>query len=182
MATDERGSPRPQGASGLVGLRLAALALVAGGAVLIFSALGISRGGGYQLIGPATVPLAVAIGLCGLAAVFVLRCTVWADADLLSQASKEETVTHWPTVGLMALALVAYALALDGVRLGPVDLPGVGYVIATGIFLPVTARVLGSRSPVRDLVVGFGVGVVVYIGFTEFLGVRLPAGILDLVL
>jgi putative tricarboxylic transport membrane protein len=63
-----------------------------------------------------------------------------------------------------------------------VALDGLGYVVATALFLPVTAWILGSRSPIRDLVVGVGLAVAVYIGFTEFLGVRLPAGILGLVL
>jgi putative tricarboxylic transport membrane protein len=81
-------------------------------------------------------------------------------------------------MGLTAAALVAYALALDGFELGPVDVPGLGYIVATALFIPLTARTLGSRSPVRDVIAGVGIGIVVYFGFTEFLGVRLPAGIL----
>jgi putative tricarboxylic transport membrane protein len=52
--------------------------------------------------------------------------------------------------------------------------------VATGLFLPVTARILGSQLPIRDVVAGFGIGLIVYFAFTEFLGVRLPAGILGL--
>ena len=62
------------------------------------------------------------------------------------------------------------------------EVPGLGYVLATGLFLPATARILGSRSPIRDTVAGFAIAIVIYIGFTQFLGVRLPAGILDLAL
>jgi putative tricarboxylic transport membrane protein len=167
---------------GLLGPRIAGVALLALGAVLIVSALGITRGGGYQLIGPATVPLVVAIVLLVLAAAFTLRTTVWTDTDLAERAAEEERACHWITVGLIGLVLVGYALALDGFRLGPIDLPGLGYVIATGLFLPLAARILGSRSPIRDIVAGFGIGIVVYIGFTQFLGVRLPAGILGLIL
>lgn len=163
---------------GLLGPRVAAVALLALGALLIISALGIARGGGYQLVGPATVPLVVAVGLFVLAALFVLRTTVWTDIDLAARAAHEERACHWGTVGLGGIALVAYALALDGFTLGPVDVPGLGYVVATGLFLPLTARILGSRSPIRDLLAGFGIGIVVYVGFTQFLGVRLPAGIL----
>ncbi|MGH2402620.1 MAG: tripartite tricarboxylate transporter TctB family protein, partial [Candidatus Limnocylindria bacterium] len=107
-----------------------------------------------------------------LAALFALRTTLFPDADLAERAADEERATHWPTVGLVALALVVYALALGAL----------GYVVATGLFLPVTAWILGSRSPIRDIVVGVGLAVVIFIGFTEFLGVRLPAGILGLVL
>jgi putative tricarboxylic transport membrane protein len=180
MTTDEHEPSRHTSvAGGLLGPRLTAAALLALGAVLIISALGITRGGGYQLIGPATVPLAVAIGLFALAVVFALRTTIWPDADLAARADDEERATHWSTVGLVALALVGYALALDGFAIGGIEMPGLGYVVATGLVLPLTARILGSRSPVRDVVIGLAIAIVVYIGFTQFLGVRLPAGILE---
>ncbi len=177
MTAEERGRP-PAPRSGLLGPRLVAAALLALAALLIVSALGIARGGGYQLVGPATIPLAVAVTLLVLSAIFALRTTLLPDADLAAQASEEEQHTHWPTVGLTALALVGYALALDGFAIGSIDVPGLGYVVATGLFLPITARIMGSRSPVRDLLAGLGIGVVIYFGFTEFLGVRLPAGLL----
>ncbi len=177
MTTEER-QPRPAPAGGLFGPRLVAIALLALAAVLIISAFGIAAGGGYSVIGPATIPLVVAIVLLILAAIFALRTTILPDSDLAVAAADEEAATHWPTVGLIAIALVAYALALDGFTLGTLEMPGLGYIIATGLFLPVVARILGSRSPVRDVTVGFAIAIVVYISFTEFLGVRLPAGLL----
>jgi putative tricarboxylic transport membrane protein len=180
VTTDERGSAGR--AHRLLGPRIVAAALLALAALLTVSALGISRGGGYQLIGPATVPLIVAVGLFALAAVFALRTTAWPDSDLAQRAADEEAAAHWPTVGLAAAALVGYALALDGFELGPVEVPGLGYIVATALFLPITARILGSRSPLRDVVAGIVIGLVVYFGFTEILGVRLPAGILGPVL
>ncbi|MDQ3937195.1 MAG: tripartite tricarboxylate transporter TctB family protein, partial [Chloroflexota bacterium] len=68
----------------------------------------------------------------------------------------------------------------NGFRLGPIAVPGLGYIIATGLFVPAAARVLGSRQLLRDLIVGFAIATVVYVGFTRYLGVRLPAGPLDL--
>jgi putative tricarboxylic transport membrane protein len=41
--------------------------------------------------------------------------------------------------------------------------------------------VLGSRHLLRDVIVGVGVAVVVYLSFTRFLGVRLPPGVLELI-
>ncbi len=177
MTTEERGPTGARGGS-LLGPRIVAGALLALAVILIVSAIGIARGGGYSVIGPATIPFVVAIGLLVLGAIFALRTTVLPDTDLAGLAAEEERATHWPTVGLTALALVGYSLALDGFVLGPLDVPGLGYIVATGLFLPVTARILGSRSPIRDVIVGLGVGIVIYFGFTEFLGVRLPAGIL----
>jgi len=180
MATERRG-PSVGGGS-LLGPRLVAVALLALAALLIVSALGIARGGGFSVISPGTIPLIVAIGLGVLGAAFAVRTTAFPDEDLETRAAEEQRATHWPTVGLSGIALVGYALALDGFAIGPVHVPGLGYIVATGVFLPLTARILGSRSPIRDFAVGFGIAVMVYVGFTEFLGVRLPAGILGPVL
>jgi len=180
MAGDDRGQSAEEGS--LLGPRLVAVALLALAALLIVSALGIARGGGFSVIPPGTVPLIVAVGLGALGAVFAVRTTILPDADLGGRAAEEEGATHWPNVGLTGVALVGYALALDGVAIGPVEVPGLGYIAATGIFLPLTARILGSRSPIRDVIAGIGIAIVVYIGFTQFLGVRLPAGILGPVL
>ncbi len=181
MTTEER-EPRATPAGGLFGPRLAATALLVLAAVLIMSAFGIAAGGGYSVIGPATIPLVVAIVLLALAAIFALRTTILPDTDLAASAADEERATHWPTIGLVAITLIGYALALDGFSMGPLVVPGLGYVVATGIFLPLASRILGSGSPIRDVTVGFTIAIVVYIGFTQFLGVRLPAGLLGLLL
>ena len=180
MTTEDRAPRKAQG--DFLGPRLVAGALLALAALLIVSAFGIARGGGYSVIGPATIPLVVAIGLLVLSAIFALRTTVLPDIDLAERAANEDVVTHWRTVGLTAAALIGYALALDGFELGPIEVPGVGYIVATALFLPLTARILGSRSPIRDVMAGFVVSLVVYFGFTQFLGVRLPAGILGALL
>jgi putative tricarboxylic transport membrane protein len=183
MTAEGREPERPPAPGpGLLGPRIAAAVLVAVGALLVVSAFGIARGGGYTVIGPATVPLVVAIGLAVLGALFVLRTTVRPDHELAERAADEERVTHWPTAGLAAVALVLYALALDGVEVAGIEIPGLGYVVATAIFLPITARILGSRALLRDAIAGLVLALVVYFGFTEFLGIRLPAGLLGPVL
>jgi putative tricarboxylic transport membrane protein len=175
----ERG-PRDAGV-GVLGPRLVAGVLIGLALVLIVSALGIQRGAGYSVVGPQTVPLAVAIGLLAVGGVFGLRTTVRPDADLAAAALEEERVTHWPSVLLTAGALLVYAMALDGIRLGDLKVPGLGFLVATAVFLPVVARILGSRSPLRDLIIGIVLASVLYVAFTEYLGVRLPPGLLSLV-
>ena len=178
MTTEHRGSKTAT--RSLFGPRIVAGVLLALGVLLIVSALGVARGGGYSVVGPATFPLAIAIGLLVLGAIFAVRTTILPDDDLAESTAEEETATHWPTAGLALVMLVIYGLALDGFTLGPVNVPGLGYVVATGIFLPATARVLGSRSLIRDLIIGFAVAIVLYVGFTEYLGVRLPPGFVGL--
>jgi putative tricarboxylic transport membrane protein len=99
---------------------------------------------------------------------FVARTTIWPDRLLIEKAREEEATTHWPTPMMLGGALIVYAFLLTWV----------GYIIATAVFLPVSARILGSRNTGRDVAVGVVLGTVLYFSFTQFLGVRLPAGLL----
>jgi putative tricarboxylic transport membrane protein len=162
-----------------VGPRIVAGVIIALGAILLVQAFDIAQTGGYRVIGPETFALLVAAGILVVGVIALLRATVIPDLDLGRRAAEQEAVTHWPTIGVVAGLLVIYAVALDGADIGPIELPGLGYIVATALFLPIAARVLGSRHVVRDLVIGIVLAVVVFFGFTEFLGVRLPAGILE---
>jgi putative tricarboxylic transport membrane protein len=161
------------------GPRIVAGVLIVLGAILFVQALGIAQTGGYRVIGPETFALVVAAGILVLGIVAAVRSTILPDVDLARRAAEQDASTHWPTIGLVACLLLLYAVALDGAEIGPIEVPGLGYIVATAVFLPVAARVLGSRHAVRDLAIGIAVALVVYFGFTEFLGVRLPAGILE---
>lgn len=167
---------------GLVGPRIVAGVLLVGAAFLITQALDVQRGGGYSVVGPGTIPLVATIGLFVLAALFALRTTVFPDTDFAREAAEEERACYWPTIGIVGALLILYAVALNGVRLGSVVVPGLGYIVATALFLPAGAWALGSRSLLRDGLIAVVLAVVVYFGFTEFLGVRLPTGVLDIVL
>jgi putative tricarboxylic transport membrane protein len=157
---------------GLLEARLAAGAITGLGLLAIVGATQVGSGAGYVAVSPAVMPAVVGGGLVALGTVLLLRATVRPDLDLARHITAEAAVTDWRTTSLTLAALVGYAFTL-GV---------LGYVLATTWFIPVVGRILGSRRPVRDLVVGVVLGIVVYIGFTQFLGVRLPAGLLDPIL
>jgi putative tricarboxylic transport membrane protein len=158
------------------GPRWVALAFLALGLVVLYATFQIRQGGGYSAVGPRAFPLAVAIGLLVLSIIFLLRTTLFPDRDLAEQAAAEEAATHWSTVGLLALALVLYVFALRPL----------GYVVATALFFPVGAWILRGKlvvsAIVRDLVIGLLLALLIYVSFTRFLGVRLPAGVLDFIL
>jgi putative tricarboxylic transport membrane protein len=173
MTDDRRTAGRPANdRPSFTGPRLVGAGLLAVGLIVLIQTLEIAGARGYSPVGPTFVPTIVAIGLIALAAIFLLRTTVRPDVDLGRRAAGEERQTHWPTVGLIGGVLIVYAFAL-----GPL-----GYPLATTAFLPAAARVLGSRSTLRDLVIGLALGFVVWFSFTQLLGVRLPAGPLDPVL
>jgi putative tricarboxylic transport membrane protein len=110
-----------------------------------------------------------AVGLFLFGLLFLSRTTpLWPDTDLAEEAAAEEAATHWITVALIVVALLVY----------PFLLAPLGYTVATALFFPVVSRMMGSRRIVRDVLVGIGLGVVIYVTFTQFLGVRLPAGLL----
>jgi putative tricarboxylic transport membrane protein len=166
MASDDR--PLDTAPRSYAGLRIVAVALLALGLLVLYQTFQISQGGGYSAVGPRFFPLIVAVGLIALSIIFLLRATVLPDVGLAQQAAAEQAATHWPTVGLTALALVVYAFALGLL----------GYIVATALFFPAVARILGSRRPARDLLIGIALGTVVFVVFTRLLGVRLPGGVL----
>lgn len=156
----------------LLGVRVFGLVLLLLGGVVLYGTLQLTRTSGYSVIGPAAVPMVIALGLIALSVLFIIRTTFIGDPDLFEHVRTEEAATHWPTVLTQMVLLVAYVFSL-GI---------LGYIIATSLFIPVGARLLGSRKPARDVAVGVGLALVVYFSFTELLGLRLPAGLLEPVL
>ena len=102
-----------------------------------------------------------------LAVLFLARTLVRPDIELAERAAREQRSTDWAPPALVVAALLAYALLMEPL----------GYVVATTLFFPVVARILGSRAPVRDVIVGLVLGAVLYVAFTQFLGIDLPAGL-----
>ena len=157
---------------GLLEARLAAAVVIVLGLLALYGAAQVGAGAGYVAVSPSVMPAVVGVGLVVLGILLLLRATIRPDLDLARHVTAEATVTDWRTTLLTIAALVLYAFTL-----GPL-----GYVLATTWFIPTVGRILGSRHPGRDLVLAIVLGIVVYIGFTQFLGVRLPAGLLDPIL
>ncbi|MBA2690909.1 MAG: tripartite tricarboxylate transporter TctB family protein [Rubrobacter sp.] len=165
----ERGSSGGDSRRGVFGLRFAAGVVLLFAVVVFIQAVRIGAEGGFGPEGSGFFPLIVTAGLLFFAALFVLQITLRPDTALLEHAAEEAEDTNWRTVGLAIVCLLVYAFLLAPL----------GYVIATTIFFPVVARVFGSRRWVRDIVIGLAASLVLFVGFTQFLGVRLPAGILE---
>jgi putative tricarboxylic transport membrane protein len=149
------------------GPRLAGAFLLAGSVAILIGVTSISGRGGYGTSGPRFVPLIVAIGLIALSALYLARTFIRPDVALARRSAEEDAVTHWATPGLIMAALLAYAFLLEPI----------GYPLATAGVFVVIARLLGSRSIVRDVLVGLVLGFGLYTAFTQYLGVSLPAGL-----
>ena len=146
-----------------------AAVLIAAGLFLLTNAFDIQPPRGFSVVDPNVFPIFVSLGILGLGIIMLLRTTLVPDWDLAHTTSEEGLATHWVTVWLVGGTLVIYAFALNPA----------GYIIATTIFFPVCARWMGSTRPLRDIAVGLVVSVVVFLFFTEVLGIRLPAGPLE---
>jgi putative tricarboxylic transport membrane protein len=146
------------------------LALLAFALYLVYDATQIRQGGGFTIVGPSVFPLFAAGTLVLLAVLFLLRATVWPDAELAAHGRNEAAATHWPTVGAVVGLLVAYPFAMSTL----------GYLLATTLFVPAGSAILGSKRLGRDLAVGLALALLIYFGFTRLLGVRLPSGILPI--
>ena len=126
------------------------------------------RGEGFAPEGPRIFPLILTIAWTALSVAYLAQ---QARAMLRARGSlpAERFDNRLELVVLVAL-MVGYAYVLVPL----------GYVVTTSIFFVAAARAMGSRLLVRDIVVGIGLSLGVYLLFTGALGVSLPPGVLPL--
>lgn len=161
--------PKPASSDrALLGPRIAALIVISLGGIILTQVSQIGTGAGFIVIGPRIFPLVVGIGFLILGLLFLLRTTLIPDNDLIAEVAAESATTDWSTTALTLLSLVAYASLLHPL----------GYALATAVFFPVVARILGSSHSGRNVLIGLVLGLAIYLIFTRLLGVRLPAGLL----
>jgi hypothetical protein len=125
-------------------VRIVGAVLLALGVIALIATFNISSARfGWSISGPRFAPLVASVALIVLSLLFLLR-TVWRpDEDLAEHAAAEMADTHWPTPGLLLALLVGYVLLLGAL----------GYALATTVFVWLTAWLLGSDKPVRDVIV-----------------------------
>jgi putative tricarboxylic transport membrane protein len=154
-----------------VGELLLALGAVAFGLLIIWQTTAIRVAPIYATVGPRTIPFIVGAGLVltGLwLAVEALtgRTTVGTSE---SEDADPTLPTDWRTVGLLALALLAYLVLIERA----------GFIIASTVLFVIAAFAMGSRRLVRDIAIGIIMATILYLVFSRGLGLALPAGILE---
>jgi putative tricarboxylic transport membrane protein len=146
---------------------VAGAVMVAVGVLLLTQVFAI-KADGFDPQGPRFFPLVVLTLLTGLSVVYLLQqvLAIVRGSGLLPA----EPFTHMPAAAALVGLLVGYAFVLAPL----------GYVITTSLFFVGAARTMGSRHLSRDIAVGVGLSLLVYLSFTQALGVSLPAGVLPL--
>lgn len=174
---DERpeGTVPAAGPSGRpLGPRIAAAALLLAGVGLLVRAIQDAVEFGVTVDGPRLAPLIVTGGWVVLAVAYTIQ--TWTAKEAAAERGERPPRASWFVPAGLLAALVGYALVLEYTV--------VGYVPATAVFFVVAARLLSTR-PVREVIlrdaaVALGLSLVIYLAFTRFLDIQLPAGVLPI--
>lgn len=143
------------------------------GLYTVIDASTLEQGFSDDYLGPKAFPYVIGSALVLLAALLAVAA---ARGDVPESEEGEDVDlaqgTDWPTVA-----------KLVGVFLSNIVLIGLlGWAITGAILFAGCSAVLGSRTYVRDVVIGAVLSVGTWYGFYVALGVPIPAGILDGVL
>ena len=148
------------------------LALSAGvlalGAFSLVTALRLPSTGGYSGIGPNAIPIAVAGCLAALGIWLLVEALAGGWRARMSDDPHErgEHAFHAPAFGWVTAGLFAQMALIHTA----------GFVLAAAALFACVARGFGSLRPLRDGVIGLGLGLAVFLFFVKFLNVGLPAG------
>jgi putative tricarboxylic transport membrane protein len=151
-----------------------ALLLGAAGLLVVLDAAGLQAPYSQSdPVGPRTMPYAIGT--------LLLVCAVALAVNVLrgghGQAEEGEDIdltapTEWRVVLPLAGAFLANVLLIDSL----------GWVLSGALLFWGSARALGSRHLVRDVVVSLALSLLTFYGFYLGLGILLPAGLLEGVL
>lgn len=147
-----------------------AAAIVAAGTYIVVDSRGLSDSSGNAAISPAAVPTVVGIALVVLGA-FLAVAT--ARGDLPHEEEGEDidltSGVDWRTMAMLLGVIVANIALIDLL----------GWAITGAMLFAGCAVALGSRTWIRDIVIGAVLSVGSWYLFTVGLGVPLPAAILE---
>jgi putative tricarboxylic transport membrane protein len=145
---------------------LAGAAIVVLGGWVLWHAYGLREGPGYAAIGPRVFPVIVGAGF--LASGLAVLASGWRSRRPAAsdEPHEQETALDWSTLAAMGALLAVYILLFAPL----------GFIVSSAAFLIAGAWALGSRSQVRDLIVGILLSGLTYVVFTRLLGLELPEG------
>lgn len=153
-----------------VGGVVLALAVVVFGGLVVWQASEIRLTPAYAKVGPRVIPYIVGGGLIVIGLWLAGQAVAGKAAAEAGDAEDADPTlpTDWRTVGLLAMALLAYLFLIERA----------GFVLASATLYVGAAAAMGSRRVMRDVVVGVVISVLLYVGFTMGLGLDLPEGVL----
>jgi len=174
--SSEDQSPEPEELSpwDRYGEALIALGLIVMGAIVLLEVREIRVPRTLTQVGPRVFPSIVGWGLIVVGlwyAIDVLRGRRAAPSDDSEDADRS-LPADWSTLIGIGIALAAYAALMEPA----------GFIIASAAMFLIAALSMGSRQYVRDVAISVILSVLVYFVFMEWLGIRLPEGLLSPIL
>ena len=150
---------RPNGAAFVIAAALASL-----GAVLIWQGFAIPDKGGYAGIGSGALPKFVGYILIVLAALHVVSG--------LRDAAPAMARPHWGPV----------FWTISGLALQVILLKPLGFSIASALLFACTAAGFGKNKLTLTLPIGLALSLLIYGVFDQLLRLKLPAGVLEILI
>ena len=138
------------------------------GGFALWKAFDIRQPSAYRPMGPRVFPVIISISLIVLGVLFIIETLRGADEAVEKHVVAEHRTADHKQAAIIVCLLIVYAWSFERI----------GYVVATAAFLPAVSRVLGSRSLLRDVIVGVILSVVAFTVFTELLSIDLPEGVM----
>jgi putative tricarboxylic transport membrane protein len=119
----------------------------------------------YSKVGPTVFPYITMAGMAVLAALLILAALRggWQPAD------EKETPTDWWATGFVIAGLIANLLLIKPL----------GFTIGSVAMFVLVCYGFGSRSPIRDFLIGLVLALAAYFGFARALGVNIGAGLIE---
>lgn len=153
-------------------LVIAGAVLVTVAAVICGMAIQLAARRDFQVESSGTFPLIVGAGLLIFSVLFLIQALRPTDGGyLVAYMENEKKTTRMWVVVWIVLTLVVFAFIV----------PYAGYTLSTAALFVTVARLLGEKRWWLNVLVGLGLAAAVYFGFTQLLGVRLPAGFLGVI-
>lgn len=154
--------PGPAWPETLVGLSVLALS------ILVFAETWTAPAApAYAQVGPTAFPYGAGVALFVLGLLLVIEG--WRGGWRDPQAEAELGHPNWRGLAWVAGGLLFNALTI----------PHLGFILASTVLFACVARGFTSTRPLRDLVGGFALALVSYVGFAKLLSIKLGEGVIE---
>jgi putative tricarboxylic transport membrane protein len=136
------------------------------GAFALWTAFDIEQPTAYRPLGPRVFPVVVSTAMILLGVLLIVETLRGADHLVEDHVTEERRSSDHKQAAFVVVLLIVYSWLFERI----------GYILATVLFLPAAARVLGSRRPLRDVIVAVVIAGAAFKLFTDLLSIDLPEG------
>jgi putative tricarboxylic transport membrane protein len=145
-----------------------ALVVIVLGVVVIWQTQDIRVTRATSRVGPKVIPTIIGVGQILIGVWYAVELLVFhRTAEIEAEEDMDpDAATDWRTLGILALALLAYTLLIERA----------GFVIASSVLFILAAFGMGSRRIARDAACAIVLSIGAFLIFDRWLGVRLPEG------